>query len=45
MGSLPTIYIGYDPKEKVYCDVLEYSINKYSSSPVNIVRLKQDSVR
>jgi hypothetical protein len=45
MSSLPTIYIGYDPKEKTYCDVLEYSINKYTSGPVNIVRLTQDSVR
>ena len=45
MSSIPTVYIGYDPKEKVYCDVLEYSINKHASSPVNIVRLKQDSVR
>ena len=45
MSSLPTIYIGYDPKEATYCDVLEYSINKYASSPINIVRLKQESVR
>jgi len=26
MSSIPTVYIGYDPTEKVYCDVLEYSL-------------------
>jgi hypothetical protein len=44
-NKMPTIYIGYDEKEKTYFDVLKYSIEKYSSEPVNIVPLKQDSLR
>jgi hypothetical protein len=44
-NKMPTIYIGYDEKEKTYFDVLKYSIEKYSSEPINIVPLKQDSLR
>ena len=39
-NKMPTIYIGYDEKEKTYFDVLKYSIEKYSSEPINIVPLK-----
>tara|TARA_R110000850_G_scaffold151040_2_gene273917 strand:- start:2709 stop:3449 length:741 start_codon:yes stop_codon:yes gene_type:complete len=45
MSKLPTVYIGYDPKEDLYYRVLEYSIKKYSSEPINIVPIKQDKMR
>tara|TARA_R110000787_G_scaffold155645_1_gene269388 strand:+ start:5166 stop:5906 length:741 start_codon:yes stop_codon:yes gene_type:complete len=45
MSRLPTVYIGYDAREDLYSRVLEYSIKKYSSSPINIVPIKQDTVR
>jgi hypothetical protein len=45
MSRLPTVYIGYDPKEDLYYRVLEYSLRKHSSSPLNIIPIKQDKVR
>jgi hypothetical protein len=45
INKTPTIYIGYDPKEKDYLDVLVYSIRKHASKTVNIVPLVQESLR
>lgn len=35
-----TVYIGYDQREPIAYDVLEYTINKYATLPVNIQPLK-----
>ena len=44
-NKIPTIYIGYDPREKDYLDVLVYSIKKHASKAINIVPLVQESLR
>lgn len=44
-NKIPTIYIGYDPREKDYLDVLVYSIQKHASKAINIVPLVQESLR
>ena len=41
----PAIYIGYDPREHEAMQVLQYTIEKYSSQPINIVTLNQDNLR
>ena len=43
--KLPTIYIGYDPKENTYVDVLKKSIEVNTKDTYNIVPLVQPSLR
>jgi len=41
----PTIYIGYDPSEEIYCDVLKKSIEANTKDHYNIVPIVQSEVR
>lgn len=40
-----TIYIGYDPSEEIYCDVLKKSIEANTKDKYNIVPIVQEGVR
>jgi len=44
-NKLPTIYIGYDPTEELYCHVLKKSIESHTKTPYNIVPIVQSEVR
>src|SRR5210317_1036472 len=39
------IYVGWDSREPIAADVLKYSIQEYTSVPVNIIYLQQDKLR
>lgn len=43
MGRLK-IYLGYDPREELAYEVAEYSIQRHSKEPVDIIKLSLDSV-
>ena len=43
--NIPTIYVGYDPREDLAYRVLKHSAHKHASGPLNVVPLKQDNVR
>jgi len=43
--DIPTIYIGYDSREKDAYNVLRYSALKYASAPINIYPIDQDLLR
>lgn len=43
--KMPTIYIGYDPKEDIYYRALKASIEKHASRSYNIVPLVQKELR
>jgi len=43
--SIPTIYIGYDPREKEAYNVLRHTIYKNSSGPINVYPINQDNLR
>ena len=43
--EIPTIYVGWDPREDVAYKVLKYSALKYASGPINIFPIKQDPLR
>ena len=43
--KLNTIYIGYDPREQDAVEVLQYTIEKYATQPLNIVTLNQLNLR
>jgi hypothetical protein len=45
INKLPTIYIGYDPREDEYAKILKYSIEKNTKDCYNIVPLEQDGLR
>ena len=45
MHSLPTIYIGYDPRDEEAYKVLVESILDFSSKPVNIIPIFQEEMR
>ncbi|MEK9895437.1 MAG: hypothetical protein VW518_03285 [Burkholderiaceae bacterium] len=45
INKLPTIYVGYDPKEHDYTRVLEKSIRIHTSHTYNIVPIVQKEVR
>jgi lipopolysaccharide biosynthesis glycosyltransferase len=39
------VYVGWDSREPIAADVCEYSIQRNSSEPVNVIMLKQDELR
>ena len=43
--EIPTIYVGYDPREDIAFQVLKYSVLKYASQPINVYPIKQDLLR
>jgi len=43
--KMPTIYIGYDPKEELYVDILKKSIELHTKKAYNIVPLVQAELR
>ena len=43
--DIPTIYIGYDPREDLAYNVLKYSAYKYASGPLNVYPIKQSQLR
>jgi len=43
--DIPTIYIGYDPREDLAYKVLKYSAYKYASGPLNVYPVKQSQLR
>tara|TARA_B100000902_G_scaffold255697_1_gene242127 strand:+ start:974 stop:1768 length:795 start_codon:yes stop_codon:yes gene_type:complete len=45
LSDIPTIFVGYDPREKLAYEVLKYSALKYASSSLNIFPIKQDTMR
>jgi hypothetical protein len=45
INKLPTIYIGYDPREHDYVRVLDKSIRMNTSDTYNIVPIVQKEVR
>lgn len=45
MSRLDTIYIGYDPREKVAFDVLVASIKRYASRPINAIPIDAFKLR
>jgi lipopolysaccharide biosynthesis glycosyltransferase len=45
INKLPTIYIGYDPREHDYVRVLDKSIRMHTSNTYNIVPIVQSEVR
>ena len=44
-SDIPTIYVGFDPREKTPYKVLKYSALKYASAPINIYPIKQKIMR
>ena len=44
-SDIPTIYVGFDPREKTSYKVLKYSALKYASAPINIYPIKQKIMR
>ena len=45
MSRLPTVYIGYDPREQAAYDVCVASILDHASGPVNILPINQTALR
>ncbi|MAH08026.1 hypothetical protein CMI38_07305, partial [Candidatus Pacearchaeota archaeon] len=43
--SIPTIYVGYDPREDLAYNVLKHSALKHTSGPINVYPIKQDLLR
>ena len=43
--KLNSIYIGYDCREQEATEVLQYSIEKYATKPLNVVTLNQHNLR
>ncbi len=43
--DIPTIYVGYDPREDLAYKVLKHSAYKYASGPLNVYTIKQDLLR
>jgi hypothetical protein len=43
--NIPTIYVGYDPREHTAYDVLKYTALKFSSAPINVFPIDQDVLR
>tara|TARA_B100000795_G_scaffold133211_1_gene99428 strand:- start:1036 stop:1830 length:795 start_codon:yes stop_codon:yes gene_type:complete len=43
--EIPTIYVGYDPREDIAFQVLKYSVLKHASQPINVYPIKQDQLR
>ena len=44
-SSKLAVYIGYDPKEEIAWEVANYSLQRHSSIPINVFKLKQDYLR
>ena len=45
MREIPSIYVGYDPREDSAYRVLKFSALKYASGPLNIYPIRQDKLR
>lgn len=45
LEDIPTIYVGYDPREDLAYRVLKYSALKHASGPINVFPIKQDELR
>ena len=43
--DIPTIYVGYDPREDEPYEVLKYTAQKHASGPINVYPIKQDLLR
>ena len=43
--DIPTIYVGYDPREDEPYEILKYSALKQASGPINVYPIKQDLMR
>jgi len=43
--DIPTIYVGYDPREDLAYKVLKHSAHKHASGPLNVYPIKQDLLR
>ena len=43
--DIPTIYVGYDPREDLAYNVLKHSAHKHASGPLNVYPIKQDLLR
>jgi hypothetical protein len=43
--DIPTIYVGYDPREDLAYEVLKYTALKHASGPLNVYPIKQDLMR
>jgi hypothetical protein len=44
-SDIPTIYVGYDPREDLAYEVLKYTALKHASGPLNVYPIKQDLMR
>ena len=44
-NDIPTIFVGYDPRENLAYEVLKHSVNKHASRLVNVYPIKQDLMR
>ena len=45
MKYIPTIYVGYDPREDEPYEVLKYTAHKHASGPLNVYPIKQHLMR
>jgi len=43
--NIPTIYVGYDPREDIAYKVLKYSAHKQASRPINVYPINQNLLR
>lgn len=43
--DIPTIFVGYDPREDLAYRVLKYSALKHASRPLNVYPMRQDHLR
>jgi len=43
--DIPTIYVGYDPREDLPYRVLKYTAKKHASGPLNVYPVKQHTLR
>ena len=44
-GDIPTIFIGYDPREDDAYKVLKFNILKHASKPINVFPIDQTKLR
>src|SRR5215475_3469414 len=44
-ADIPTIFVGYDPREDLAWRVLKFSALKHASGPLNVHPIRQDQLR
>ena len=43
--NIPTVYVGYDPREDIAYKVLKHSAHKQASGPINVYPINQNLLR